>query len=213
MATGTGRTKPSFSDFVFVHFPNGPTIRPPAVTITTPANYATYILGQAVTADYRCDGAPKCFGTVENGAAIDTKTVGDKSFEVNAVVLSGPTADKVVKYHVGAFGIYTLFNPSVKSGWPLPIVLELRDANGKNVSSPRIRLKAVRIVLASTNAPITPQPGGFAKSCKDFLFFPWPRAYTYVLNTYGLRAGSYLLQFTVSTDSPGSPYSVPFKIK
>jgi photosystem II stability/assembly factor-like uncharacterized protein len=211
--TGTGRTKPSFSDFVFVHFPSGPTIPPPTVTITTPANHATYALDQAVIANYSCGGAFKCVGTVDNGTAIDTSTVGDKSFEVNAVVSSGPTADRVVTYHVGAFGIYTLFNPSVKSGWPLPIVLELRDANGKNVSSPRIRLKAVRIVLASTNVPIAPQPGGFAKSCKDFLFVPWPRAYTYVLNTFGLRTGSYLLQFTVSADSSGSIYSVPFKIK
>ena len=211
--TAVGRTKGSFSDFVVVHFPQGLTGQPPTVTITTPANNATYALNQAVSANYSCGGTFKdCVGTVENGMGIDTSSGGKKSFEVNAVVSSGPSADRIVTYNVASFGINTLFNPGVKSGWPLPIALQLRDANGKNVSSLRISLKAVRIVPDPTTGQGIPQPSGFAKSCKDFLFVPWPGTYVYALNTYGLGAGSYLLQFTVSADA-GSTYSIPFQIK
>jgi hypothetical protein len=224
-ATAGGRTKGSFSDFVVVQIVPGtgtpPT--PATVTITTPVNNATYALYQSVPASYSCSpSGTNCIGPVDNGAYIDTLTKGDKTFEVNATVPSALAADylpadKVVTYHVGAFGLSLLYDPSkpVKSGWPLLIALELRDVNGKDVSLPRIRLKAVNIALASTNAPIAPQPSGFSKSCKDFLYFPWPGSkgrYFYALNTMGLRAGSYLLQFTVSADS-GSTYSVPFKIK
>ena len=86
---------------------------PPAITITTPPEGATYAAGQAVAADYACPdagvdfltsitgdrlddlletfrrfgpdlGHPACDGPVASGANIDTATPGPHSFTVNA---------------------------------------------------------------------------------------------------------------------------------
>ncbi len=217
--TGAGRACCRYSDFVFVDGGSAMAgASPPTIRITTPQNGATYAVNQKVAANYVCSGSylKSCLGSVLSGRPIDTSSPGTKTFEVNATVTSGPTAVQVVTYYVGAFDLRLLYNPSIsiKSGWPILIMLELRDAAGKNMSSSKIRLKAVRIVRASSNAGGTPQPWGFAKSCKDFLYIPWPAKgwYVFLLDTRGLGAGSYLLQFTVSADS-GSTYSAPFKIK
>ena len=53
---------------------------PPVVTLTTPANGGSYTVGQAVTVDYACSdaqsGIESCIGTLADGAALDTSTVG-----------------------------------------------------------------------------------------------------------------------------------------
>jgi hypothetical protein len=215
--TGGGRTKGCCSDFVFVQNISGPT---PTININTPQDGADYALNQNVLAKYDCDVnnplVTACIGTVPSGSPIDTSSPGSKTFEVNAVVSSGPSADQKVTYHVGAFGTCHLYDPTVKSGWPLLIKLELCDASGHDVSSRQIALTAVSIVPVSTKGGGTPQPSGFDKSCKSFLFIPWPGSkgwYTYALNTKGLQTGTYLLNFTVSADTTRSPYFVPFQIK
>jgi hypothetical protein len=76
---------------------------PPTITITTPPNGATYIVGQAVTANYSCSdncSVATCGGTVANGANIDTSTLGVKSFTVNSTDGSGNSASKTHYYTV-----------------------------------------------------------------------------------------------------------------
>jgi hypothetical protein len=76
---------------------------PPTITITTPPNDATYIVGQAVTANYSCSdncSVATCGGTVANGANIDTSTLGVKSFTVNSTDGSGNSASKTHSYTV-----------------------------------------------------------------------------------------------------------------
>src|SRR5207249_1265426 len=55
--------------------------KPPAISITTPAN-TSYLLNQAVSANYSCSdggsGVATCAGKVPSGAAIDTSAVGSK---------------------------------------------------------------------------------------------------------------------------------------
>jgi hypothetical protein len=214
--TGSGRACCRYSDFVFVDNITG---TPPAITINTPQDRAAYMLGQHIPAAYSCSGSAvtSCIGTVPNGSLIDTSSVGTKPFEANANVTSGPAADRVVMYYVTKFGLRLRYDPSlpVPSGWPMLIMLELNDASGKNVTSSQIKLKAANIVRASSTAGSMPQPSYFAKSCKDFLYIPllggkgW---YVFLLDTRGLSAGSYVLQFTVSTDA-GSTYPAPFKIR
>jgi hypothetical protein len=62
---------------------------PPTITFVAPANGATYAQGQAVSANYSCQpgaGATlqSCVGTVANGVSIDTSTVGQHTFSVEA---------------------------------------------------------------------------------------------------------------------------------
>jgi hypothetical protein len=218
--TGVGRTCCRVSDFVFVQSVTQATgLQTPTVNITTPPDGAVYTVNQVVSADYSCNDpshvVSSCLGTVPKGYPINTWSVGTKTFQVNATVFSGPAVGHVVTYYVRGFSPYLLYDPGipVKSGWPLLIMLELHDAKGKDVSSPKTKLKAVSILPTSPNAGGT--PWGFARSCKDFLYLPWPGTkgrYAYILDTRGLKAGTYLLKFSVSADS-GSSYAAPFTIK
>lgn len=99
--TGSGRTCCHFSDFVFVDL--GTSVgAAPTITITTPVDGAVYAVGENVLAGYSCSGSyvKSCVGTVPNNSPIDTSSVGTKTFEVNAIVSSGPSADQTVTYQV-----------------------------------------------------------------------------------------------------------------
>jgi CSLREA domain-containing protein len=78
----------------------------PAITITTPANGATYTHGQLVKASYKCteggsvNPISSCSGTVPSGSAINTSTLGSHSFTVHATDLLGAQVSKSVSYTV-----------------------------------------------------------------------------------------------------------------
>ena len=100
---------------------------PPAASVTTPANGATFTVGQLVNASYACapgtgaalqPGSAGCAAPVSNGAAIDTSTVGPHSFTVVATDSDGLTTSATSNYTVIA-------PPPVvgKLGPPVDIVL------------------------------------------------------------------------------------------
>jgi hypothetical protein len=75
----------------------------PTITLTAPADGATYTLGQSLNADYTCQddvAIAACTGTVDAGSAIDTSTVGQHAFTVNATDTSGNPATTTVHYIV-----------------------------------------------------------------------------------------------------------------
>lgn len=82
----------------------------PTITLTTPAEGASFTVGQVVNASYTCvddaggSGVKTCTGTVANGMAIDTATAGTKSFTVNTADNANNTAMKTVSYTVTAAG-------------------------------------------------------------------------------------------------------------
>jgi hypothetical protein len=85
--------------------PPPPDTTKPTITITTPANNATYRLGEPVKAAYRCadtggSGLYSCQGTVPNGSNINTGTVGSKSFTVIARDRAGNTTSVTRIYTV-----------------------------------------------------------------------------------------------------------------
>jgi hypothetical protein len=99
----------------------------PTATITTPADGATYALGQSVSAVYGCSdalsGMASCSGTVPPGSAIDTATPGTKSFSVAATDKAGNLTTTIVTYSVqGATSqstttvVTSSANPSVLHG-------------------------------------------------------------------------------------------------
>ena len=77
---------------------------PPSITVTAPADGAVYAVGDQVTADYSCadehSGVASCVGSVAAGAAVDTGSVGEKTFTVEASDNAGNTASKTVSYAV-----------------------------------------------------------------------------------------------------------------
>jgi hypothetical protein len=78
----------------------------PTITVTTPGAGATYELGAQVLADYECadeangSGLDSCEGSVAKGAAVDTGSLGQKTFRVNASDHAGNTESKSVSYTV-----------------------------------------------------------------------------------------------------------------
>jgi hypothetical protein len=79
---------------------------PPTVSIASPANGATYSLGQVVNAAYTCEdgaggpGISSCSGTVPVAAVIATSTPGPQSFTVTARSSDGQTTTRTVNYTV-----------------------------------------------------------------------------------------------------------------
>ena len=79
---------------------------PPQIVIASPVAGSQVVQGQTLTADYACLDAgagvapSACVGSVANGAAINTSTVGSKTFTVNATDRLGKTATRTISYTV-----------------------------------------------------------------------------------------------------------------
>jgi len=78
----------------------------PVVTITTPADEASYGLNETVLAEYSCEdeaggsGLASCTGDVADGDPIDTSTVGRHTFSVTATDQAGNSATDTHTYTV-----------------------------------------------------------------------------------------------------------------
>ena len=82
---------------------------PPTATIGLPADGSRYTLGDASFASFVCDdgagsGVVSCTGTVPNGAAIDTATLGVHAFSVEAIDAAGNSFTATATYEVVAAG-------------------------------------------------------------------------------------------------------------
>ena len=94
---------------------------PPNVSISAPAEGASYTPGEVVDASYSCTegaggpglkpGSEGCKGTVADGSAIDT-SAGAHEFTVTATSQDGQTAGKTVKYTVAGGPSVTITTPA-----------------------------------------------------------------------------------------------------
>jgi uncharacterized UPF0146 family protein len=93
----------------------------PAITINSPTN-TIYTVGQPVAASYSCsdpdDAVAKCAGPVASGANIDTASLGNKSFTVNATDSSGNSSSQTVNYTV----VQDLTPPSITIRSPIDTI-------------------------------------------------------------------------------------------
>ena len=115
----------------------------PTVTITTPANGATYIKGQSVAADFSCQdetggsGLASCTGPVINGNPIDTESVGSHSFSVTTTDNAGNSATATNTYNV-VYNFNGFFQPVdnlptlnlVTAGSSIPVKFSLSGNQG-----------------------------------------------------------------------------------
>jgi hypothetical protein len=100
---GAGRLLVSspFTNQVEVFDP--PDTTPPAITVTTPSDGASYPQGSSVLADYACSddrSLATCTGDVPAGSAIDTSTPGTFSFTVTASDAAGNPATATTTYTI-----------------------------------------------------------------------------------------------------------------
>ena len=115
--------------------------RAPATTVTSPAEAAAYQPGEALTAGFSCadpaggSGLATCVGDVANGAPLDTRTPGRKTFTVTATDVAGNRTVKTVNYSVGDTVAPVLDVPAAvaarateASGTPVTYAVSARDA-------------------------------------------------------------------------------------
>jgi hypothetical protein len=126
----------------------------PDINITVP-NGGSYLLNQSVASSYTVTdgGSGVASSTPASGSALDTASVGSKTFAVTATDNVGNQSNASANYSVG-YGVVALYDQtkSVKRGATIPIKVRLVDANGANVSSPAIVLNAVKLVLVGGGA-------------------------------------------------------------
>lgn len=123
-----------------------PDVTPPSIVITSPAAGAVFGLHAAVTADFTCadaeSGVASCVGSVANGAALDTSTVGTKTVTVTARDNAGNTASVTRTYSV-QYQFHGFFEPVDnlptvnvgKAGRTFPLKWRLTDGLGRLVTT------------------------------------------------------------------------------
>jgi hypothetical protein len=138
----------------------------PTITLSTPANGATYPLNQSIIANYACQdesggsGLASCLGTVPNGSPINTSSVGAKSFAVNAADNALNPNNAAVSYNVvynfSGFSSPVDSAPTVnvaKAGQDVPLKWRVTDASGlpvTNLSNVSVIVVSVSCSLGST---------------------------------------------------------------
>ena len=88
-----------------------PEAEAPTITVTSPVEGQGFKLGSTVLADFTCgDNAAveSCIGTVADGAALDTGTLGNKVFKVTAIDTAGNITTKEVAYMVNSIDFHGL---------------------------------------------------------------------------------------------------------
>jgi hypothetical protein len=180
------------------------TAAPPTVSVTTPANGASFLPGQVVNATYSCTdgqggpGIQACTGTVPNGSPIDTSTPGSHSFTVTAKSKDGQSATTSVAYTVGykisggGFLAPVGNAPSVNTGnagQTIPLKWQLTNANGGFIS-------ALSAVTSITYKPTT---------CGSFSNDPTGSVPTTPTGGSTLRYDSTANQFIYNWATPSTP--------
>lgn len=119
---------------------------PPAITFSSPADGATYTIGQQVWALFGCDDGPYgsgmngCKGDAPSGTQLDTSFPGTRTFTVNAYDRAGNTAHEVhtysVVYDFAGFASPAAPYPSasvMKAGESVPLKFSLHGDQGSNI--------------------------------------------------------------------------------
>ena len=188
----------------------------PTKAITAPVA-GTYILNQSVTVNFDCtdggSGVASCIATSANGSALDTASIGSKTFTVAATDNVGNSAAaSEINYTVG-FGLQVVFDQSRahKAGSTVPIKVRLVDANGNNVSSGGLVVHAASVIQISSNASTLLDDAGNANPDFDFRYDAALGGYIFNLKSTGYTTGSYLLYFGVAGDP--TLHSVQFQIR
>jgi hypothetical protein len=131
---------------VTVETPQNTDTTDPTITLNTPADNDTYIKNQAVNADYSCDdeaggsGLASCVGDVPSGDPIDTSTVGEHTFTVDAADNAGNTAQTIHHYFVH-YAFNGFRSPvdnlptlnTVKAGSAIPVKFSLSGNQGLGI--------------------------------------------------------------------------------
>lgn len=186
----------------------------PVITITTPGENATYLLNQAVTADWSAtdegSGIQSATGTTPSGQALDTSTVGDKTFTVTATDEAGNVATKNVIYHVRytTSGVLEPINADGTSLFKInrTIPVKFRLTNAQNQTAPAAVAHLYVSKISNTVLGLVPEPEIIAPGDSGgiFRYGSADQQYIYNLSTKGMTVGAY--QLRIELDDGTSMY-------
>ena len=139
----------SLSPFVVAQLDSTSDTTAPTATIASPSDGATYTKGQSVTASYLCadeaggSGVASCVGTVADGEAINTATVGSHTFTVTALDNAGNSFAVTHTYNV-VYEFAGFFQPVenmptlnvMNAGGSVPLKFSLGGNQGLSVFAP-----------------------------------------------------------------------------
>jgi YVTN family beta-propeller protein len=195
---------------------------PPAITLTTPAEGAIYTLKQVVWADYACEDEPggsglaSCVGDVADGAAIDTASVGAKTFTVTAEdnarnIASATHAYSVVYSFSGFFS--PVDNPpvlnSVKAGSGVPVKFSL--GGDQSVSIFATGYPKSQKITCDTSAPLDTIEETVTAGSSSLSYDPIADQYVYVWKTD--KAWANTCRQLVAKLNDGTEHVANFKFK
>jgi len=175
----------------------------PAIVINVPIDDEAYLLNATVLADWSAtdsiSGIADETGTVPSGGAIETATVGTKTFSVAATDNAGNTASETVIYQV----VYnkTGFLPPIKeaplqsdfkSGRAVPAKFQLTDANG-NCLSTAVAYFMYQLVISGETYGDLEEGVSRSEATEGNLFRYDPEACQYIFNwdIKGFSPGTY----------------------
>ena len=175
----------------------------PVITLSTPWEGATFVRGQAVTADWSVSdalsGVDSAVGTVASGALIDTASCGRKSFNVSANDLAGNSASLMVRYRVPfvSAGVLPPLSPtktSVVRGACTPVAFRIFTVRGWPVRRLAPVLHLAKLSDGLWGSEFDPTSSSAPKDATVFRYERWAMRYVYNLNTKVLAAGTYRLR-------------------
>lgn len=189
----------------------------PVVIIDMPEEGKSYELNQVVLASWSASdslsGIDSARGTVDSGMAIDTSSIGAKSFTVTATDLAGNTETKTVNYSV-IYDFDGFFQPidmdginSAKAGSSIPIKFSLNGDMGLDIL---VEAKAYTYHVSSNTVTTEVEPVVTAGK-SSLSYDPVTDQYTYIWKTDKAWAGSGR-QLAV-TLSDGTVHYAYFKFK
>jgi hypothetical protein len=184
----------------------------PEITINKPAS--EYILKQTIIADWLTSDVLSDIyseiGTVPDGGAIETSSVGTKTFTVEAVDYAGNSATKTVTYHVGYTydGIRQPINADgssvFKLGSTIPVKFQLMDANGNFVTGATAKIYMAKISGTITGSELEATSTSAATTGNLFRYDITGNQYIFNLGTKTLSTGTW--QIRIELDDGTSKY-------
>ena len=186
----------------------------PTVTTLTPPDGASYVKGATVVADYTCEDETEmasCLGSVADGGAIDTATVGSHDFTVTAEDAAGNETTVTHTYSV-TYAFTGFFPPTanpptvsiVRAGQTVPIVFSLSGHQGLNI-----------FAAGAPSVSVGPCSGGqstdLAAQSQGLQYDAFTDTYSYVWKTAKSWAGQCGTLHLRLAD--GSDYTAVFRFK
>ena len=175
----------------------------PEIEIVLPEDGAVYLLNQVVPAGWvttdATSGVASEEGKPDLGEAIDTATVGTKTFTVTAEDNAGNTASVTVTYYVqyDFGGFLPPVNPDGSSVFKLkstiPVKFQLFDANGDPVSTATARIYVQKIGNGDPGEVTEAVSTAAATTGNLFRYDSADEQYIFNLATKPLSTGSWLI--------------------